>query len=56
MLSALVFFGYMFVFSYAVKTAYRSLHLSPHQVITGFVGFISTFFFIRTIYGSIKVD
>mmetsp|Transcript_56227 Transcript_56227/g.133530 ORF Transcript_56227/g.133530 Transcript_56227/m.133530 type:complete len:92 (-) Transcript_56227:129-404(-) len=44
MISGLIFFGYMFVFSYAF------------MVITGFVGFISTFFFIRTIYGSIKVD
>jgi transmembrane 9 superfamily protein 2/4 len=43
-ISALIFFGYMFVVSYAF------------MVITGFVGFIATYFFVRTIYASIKVD
>jgi len=41
---ALLYFGYMFVISYTFA------------LITGAVGFASTFFFVRTIYGSIKID
>jgi transmembrane 9 superfamily protein 2/4 len=42
--SYFIFFGYMTIFSYAFF------------VLTGFVGFISCFFFVRTIYASIKID
>jgi len=41
---ALLYFGYMFVISYTFA------------LITGSVGFTATFFFVRTIYGSIKID
>lgn len=42
--STMVYFGYMFIISYAFF------------LLTGAVGFLSTFFFVRAIYGSIKVD
>ena len=42
--SAAIFFGYISILSYAFF------------VLTGFVGFISCYFFVRIIYGSIKVD
>eukprot|EP01068_Selenidium_serpulae_P006161 Selendium_serpulae@DN4302_c0_g1_i4.p1 len=42
--STMVYFGYMFIMSYTFF------------LFTGAVGFISTFFFVRAIYGSIKVD
>jgi transmembrane 9 superfamily protein 2/4 len=42
--SALLYFGYMFIMSVAFA------------LVTGSVGFISTFIFVRAIYGSIKVD
>merc|ERR1719215_1746246 len=41
---ALLYFGYMFVIS------------CTFALMTGAIGFIATFFFVRTIYGSIKVD
>ena len=44
LLSSLIFFGYMSLISYAF------------MVLTGFAGFIATFYFVRIIYGSIKVD
>jgi len=44
LISGLIFFGYMTVISYAF------------MVVTGFMGFIATFLFIRIIYASIKVD
>ena len=43
-LSASIYFGYMGIMSYAIF------------VLTGFIGFISCFFFISKIYGSIKID
>lgn len=42
--SGLMYFGYMFLASYAFAVG------------TGTIGFISSFFFVRAIYGSIKVD
>ena len=42
--SAAIFFGYIAIISYGFF------------VLTGFTGFISCYFFVRTIYGSIKVD
>jgi transmembrane 9 superfamily protein 2/4 len=42
--SAAIFFGYIAILSYGFF------------VLTGFTGFISCFFFVRTIYASIKVD
>mmetsp|Transcript_28288 Transcript_28288/g.67991 ORF Transcript_28288/g.67991 Transcript_28288/m.67991 type:complete len:295 (+) Transcript_28288:1115-1999(+) len=42
--SVCVYFGYMFIISYAMF------------VMTGYIGFISTFMFVKKIYGSIKVD
>jgi len=41
---ALLYFGYMFVMSYTFA------------LLTGSIGFSATFFFVRTIYGSIKID
>lgn len=41
---ALLYFGYMFIVSYTFA------------LITGAIGFSSSFFFVRAIYGSIKVD
>merc|ERR1719409_1205533 len=41
---ALLYFGYMFLISYTFA------------MITGSIGFIATFFFVRAIYGSIKID
>eukprot|EP00929_Paragymnodinium_shiwhaense_P088812 TRINITY_DN4911_c0_g1_i1.p1 TRINITY_DN4911_c0_g1~~TRINITY_DN4911_c0_g1_i1.p1 ORF type:complete len:626 (-),score=129.89 TRINITY_DN4911_c0_g1_i1:460-2337(-) len=41
---ALLYFGYMFLISYTFAC------------ITGSIGFIATFFFVRAIYGSIKID
>merc|ERR1719343_1730753 len=41
---ALLYFGYMFMMSYTFA------------LITGSIGFSATFFFVRTIYGSIKID
>mmetsp|Transcript_93763 Transcript_93763/g.268741 ORF Transcript_93763/g.268741 Transcript_93763/m.268741 type:complete len:106 (+) Transcript_93763:3-320(+) len=41
---ALLYFGYMFVMSYTFA------------LLTGAIGFSATFFFIRAIYGSIKID
>jgi len=41
---ALLYFGYMFVISYTFA------------LMTGSIGFIATFLFIRAIYGSIKID
>jgi len=41
---ALLYFGYMFVISYTFA------------LITGAIGFSATFFFVRAIYGSIKID
>lgn len=43
-LSTSIYFGYMFIFSYAAFT------------LTGFIGFAATFAFIKKIYGSIKID
>merc|ERR1711988_1992283 len=42
--SICLYFGYMMILS------------SAFALITGTIGFISTFFFVRAIYGSIKVD
>jgi len=42
--SVALYFGYMFIASYAFC------------LLTGSVGFLSTFFFVRAIYASIKVD
>jgi len=44
LLSASIYFGYLFIFCYAMF------------VLCGFAGFISCFYFIRKIYGSIKID
>mmetsp|Transcript_12536 Transcript_12536/g.36513 ORF Transcript_12536/g.36513 Transcript_12536/m.36513 type:complete len:623 (+) Transcript_12536:65-1933(+) len=41
---ALLYFGYMFVISYTFA------------LLTGSIGFVATFFFVRVIYGSIKID
>jgi len=41
---ALLYFGYMFVISYTFA------------LLTGSIGFCATFFFVRRIYGSIKID
>merc|ERR1719486_1912026 len=41
---AMVYFGYMFIMSYTFA------------LITGSIGFSGTFFFVRAIYGSIKID
>jgi len=41
---AMLYFGYMFVMSYTFA------------LLTGSIGFSATFFFVRTIYGSIKID
>lgn len=41
---ALLYFGYMFVISYTFA------------LLTGSIGFCATFFFVRAIYGSIKID
>ena len=44
LLAATVYFGYLGIMSYAMF------------VLTGFIGFVSCFTFVRTIYGSIKID
>lgn len=44
LLAAAVYFGYLGIMSYAMF------------VLTGFVGFVSCFMFVKTIYGSIKID
>merc|ERR1711879_336563 len=41
---ALLYFGYMFVMAYTFA------------LLTGSIGFSAAFFFVRTIYGSIKID
>jgi transmembrane 9 superfamily protein 2/4 len=41
---AMLYFGYMFIMSYTFA------------LITGAIGFSATFFFVRAIYGSIKID
>jgi len=41
---AMLYFGYMFIMSYTFA------------LITGSIGFVSTFIFVRAIYGSIKID
>merc|ERR1740130_1838525 len=41
---ALLYFGYMFIISFTFA------------LITGSIGFVSTFIFVRAIYGSIKID
>merc|ERR1711879_601865 len=41
---ALLYFGYMFVLSYTFA------------LLTGSIGFTATFFFVKVIYGSIKID
>ncbi|PFH32016.1 EMP/nonaspanin domain family protein [Besnoitia besnoiti] len=41
---ALIYFGYSFIMAYACF------------ILTGAIGFIASFFFLRKIYGSIKVD
>jgi len=41
---AMLYFGYMFIISYTFA------------LITGAIGFSATFFFVRKIYGSIKID
>merc|ERR1712007_50602 len=41
---ALLYFGYVFVMSYTFA------------LVTGSIGFSATFFFVRVIYGSIKID
>mmetsp|Transcript_151098 Transcript_151098/g.263346 ORF Transcript_151098/g.263346 Transcript_151098/m.263346 type:complete len:629 (+) Transcript_151098:122-2008(+) len=41
---AMLYFGYMFIVSYTFA------------LITGSIGFVSTFVFVRAIYGSIKID
>ncbi|CAE8618964.1 unnamed protein product [Polarella glacialis] len=41
---ALLYFGYMFVISYTFA------------LLSGAIGFSATFLFVRTIYGSIKID
>jgi len=43
-ISTMLYFGYMFILS------------SCFFLLTGSIGFISSFFFVRAIYGSIKVD
>jgi len=42
--STCIYFGYMFIMAYATF------------VLTGFIGFVSCFAFIKKIYGSIKID
>jgi len=42
--SVILYFGYMTIMA------------SVFFLVTGSIGMISTFFFVRTIYGSIKVD
>merc|ERR1719359_1658871 len=42
--SAMMYFGYMFVVSYTFL------------LLTGSIGVVATFFFVRAIYGSIKID
>mmetsp|Transcript_22553 Transcript_22553/g.64456 ORF Transcript_22553/g.64456 Transcript_22553/m.64456 type:complete len:195 (-) Transcript_22553:368-952(-) len=42
--SVLLYFGYMTIISYSFF------------LLTGAIGFVATFFFVRAIYGSIKVD
>jgi len=44
LLTASIFFGYMGIISYAIF------------VLCGFCGFVSTFAFVKKIYGSIKID
>jgi len=44
MVSILLYFGYMFIMS------------AVFFLVTGAIGMVSTFFFVRAIYGSIKVD
>merc|ERR1719433_970429 len=41
---AMLYFGYMFIISYTFA------------LLTGSIGFVATFFFVRVIYGSIKID
>merc|ERR1719305_1062091 len=41
---AMLYFGYMFIISYTFA------------LITGSIGFVSTFIFVKAIYGSIKID
>merc|ERR1712032_822052 len=41
---AMLFFGYMFTMS------------CTFALLTGSIGFVATFFFVRVIYGSIKID
>ena len=42
--SGMMFFGYMFIVSYSFA------------LITGALGFTACFMFVRTIYGSVKID
>jgi len=41
---AMLYFGYMFVMSFTFA------------LVTGSIGFLATFFFVRAIYGSIKIE
>merc|ERR1719218_50524 len=41
---AMLYFGYMFIIAYTFA------------LVTGSVGFVTTFMFVRAIYGSIKID
>jgi len=40
----LMYFGYMFIISYSFF------------ILTGTIGFVATFFFVRAIYASVKID
>eukprot|EP00976_Prorocentrum_cordatum_P063484 1177106-Prorocentrum_minimum.AAC.1 len=40
----MLYFGYMFIVSYSFF------------ILTGTIGFVSTFFFVRAIYASVKID
>ena len=43
-MSTLMYFGYMFILSYAFF------------LLTGTIGFVFCLFFVRAIYGSVKID
>ncbi len=64
-IAALLFFGYMAVVSFLffvltgaaqpLRPAARPAHLCVCPS-AGFCGFVPTFFFVRTIYGAVKLD
>jgi hypothetical protein len=64
-IAALLFFGYMAVVSFLffiltgaaqpLHPAARPAHPCVYRC-AGFCGFVPTFFFVRTIYGAVKLD